>query len=342
VSYRIDFGNSGNVAASGIMLKDFLPQNLTGITSVMYLSQSSNHSSTIIEQGYVDIYDTITLPAGAQGYFILQGTITSEYQNSRTNKACIYQNTTEIKCETVRYDLETPSSHLKIEKTVDKTEVNVGDTVTFTLTVTNNGETPMTNFTVTDTLPTDVKYVNNSQNSNGFTFSAAGQTLTWSNYNGTLQKGSSLTISFRATVEKVGTHTNRACLTHKDFPTRSSSPNSSNRNENCDPADVVVKEKPYCGDGMKNGGELCDYNDTINKAGRGDGGCDTSCRPINRGPYCGNGKIDYEFDNTSRKEACECARGNLFCKGNDAIFHRDYNNRGYDNNNYTCNYCHIE
>ncbi|MDR0608328.1 MAG: hypothetical protein LBG52_08590 [Candidatus Peribacteria bacterium] len=45
VNYRINFGNIGNVAATGIMLKDYLPQNLTGIESVMYLEQSSHHSS---------------------------------------------------------------------------------------------------------------------------------------------------------------------------------------------------------------------------------------------------------------------------------------------------------
>ncbi|GHV23884.1 hypothetical protein FACS1894176_00620 [Bacteroidia bacterium] len=57
---------------------------------------------------------------------------------------------------------------MKINKTVDKIEVNIGDTVTFTLKVDNDGHTPMTNFTVTDTLPSNVRYVNGSQSSNGF------------------------------------------------------------------------------------------------------------------------------------------------------------------------------
>ncbi|MDR0608329.1 MAG: DUF11 domain-containing protein [Candidatus Peribacteria bacterium] len=287
----------------------------------------------------MDIYDTITLPAGAEGYFILRGTTTSEYQSSTTNKACIYQNAVEIECDTVKFDLETLDAHLRIDKTVDNTDVNVGDTVTFTLRVRNDGETPMTNFTVTDTLPSGVKYVNNSQNSNGFGFNAAGQTLVWHNYNGTLQAGQSITISFRATVEKIGTHTNRVCLTHDEFPTWSADSRST---ENCDPADVIVKEKPYCGDGIRNGGEYCDYNDYNGRDGRGDGGCTTTCDPIYRDPYCGNGRIDYEFENTAKREACECPSGTLFCKGSNAIFHRGYSVEKYGNDNYTCNYCHIE
>ena len=105
VEYRIDFGNSGSTAATVVSLKDFVPQNLTGIQSTMYLTQSSTHSDYRDGGVYVDVYDTITLPAGASGYFMVRGTISSNYQNSRLNRACIYLNGQVVQCEEVIYNI---------------------------------------------------------------------------------------------------------------------------------------------------------------------------------------------------------------------------------------------
>jgi uncharacterized repeat protein (TIGR01451 family) len=333
VEYRINFGNKGNAPATIVSLRDFIPKNLTGVSSILYRTDSnSTHYSEIVEGGDVDVYDDITLPAGASGYFIVRGTITSEHQDSRTNKACIYLNNREKQCESIWYYLETPKSHLRIEKTVDKTEVNVGDTVQFTLRVRNDGQTPITNFTVADKLPKYLSYVNGSQRGgeNFFEFFLAedpAEVLVRSNYLATLQPHESIILTFRARVEGVGRHTNWACLVHEDIFPNANFGNS----ENCDPADVVAKEKPYCGDGIRNNGERCDYNDPT-ESGRGDDGCDTSCNPINDDrPYCGNGVID-----RSLKETCECPKGSLFCKGRDVIFPD-----GHKDNNASCTYCHI-
>ena len=44
-----------------------------------------------------------------------------------------------------------PTASLKVEKIADKVEADVGDTITFTITVTNTGSVDLTNITVTDT-----------------------------------------------------------------------------------------------------------------------------------------------------------------------------------------------
>jgi hypothetical protein len=41
---------------------------------------------------------------------------------------------------------------------------------------------------------------------------------------------------------------------------------------------------PYCGDGIKNNGEQCDYSDA-SQSGWGRDGCNNSCQPINN-PVC--------------------------------------------------------
>jgi uncharacterized repeat protein (TIGR01451 family) len=192
----------------------------------------------------VDIWGNITLPAGASGYLIVRG----ELLFARTptlNQACIFLNDQSIDCDDVSYKFEQETSHLKINKTIDKTvsksEVKVGGTVTFTLEVMNDGQTPMTNFTITDTLPNDLTYI--SQTSNGFTFRIDGRKLIWEYYTATLQPGQRINVSFTARVEAMGLHTNYACVTHSDFPTWGPTPYSP---ENCDTEDVIVKDEQYC------------------------------------------------------------------------------------------------
>jgi len=103
----------------------------------------------------------MTIPGGAAGYMLLTGQITAEYTTSTTNLACIYLEDQKVECDEVTYKLENPK--LVIEKTVNKTEVNIGDEVTFTLKITNQGDMPMSGFTVTDTLPSELSFVLNSE-----------------------------------------------------------------------------------------------------------------------------------------------------------------------------------
>jgi uncharacterized repeat protein (TIGR01451 family) len=212
---------------------DSLSQNLR------YLS--FNHSTGIDQGVVVDIWGNMTLPAGVSGYLIVRGEVLSTRTDSTTNIACIYLNDIKVDCDDVSYQLESETSHLIINKTVNKSEVKVGEEVTFTLEVTNDGQTPMTNFTITDTLPNDLTYI--SQTSNGFTFSTAGRQLIWEHYTATLQPGERISVNFTARVEAIGHHTNYACVTHPDFPTWGPTPYSP---ENCDPEDVIVKDEQYC------------------------------------------------------------------------------------------------
>ncbi|MDR0369984.1 MAG: DUF11 domain-containing protein, partial [Candidatus Peribacteria bacterium] len=86
------------------------------------------------------------------------GEVLSSSQDSRYNKACIYLDEREIACDGVIYELR-EDSNLKIQKSVNKSEVDkIGDTVVFTLIVTNIGKTPMSGFTVTDTLPNGLSF----------------------------------------------------------------------------------------------------------------------------------------------------------------------------------------
>ena len=182
----------------------------------------------------MDTYGNMTIPAGVEGYLILRGKVTSANQQSRLNRACIYLNNAEVECDDAIYTID-EGKNIIINKTADRFEVNIGDEVTFTLRVTNNGKSPISNFTVVDTLPAGLTYVNGSATSNGFaSFVPSGRTLTWSNYSSTLAVGASITLTFRVTVDVEGTHTNGACVSHSEVP------------ENCDHESVKAKDPLYC------------------------------------------------------------------------------------------------
>ena len=60
------------------------------------------------------------------------------------------------------YGDENPAVDLSVFKTTDKTTANVGDTLTYSVTVTNNGPENTTNVKVTDQLPAGLAFVSAS------------------------------------------------------------------------------------------------------------------------------------------------------------------------------------
>ncbi len=85
------------------------------------------------------------------------------------------------------------SSDLSITKTDSPDPVNAGETLTYTITVTNNGPNNADNVTVTDNLPSDVSY--QSDTCGG---SVSGQTWTWNV--GSLNSGDSQTCQITVQV----------------------------------------------------------------------------------------------------------------------------------------------
>ena len=99
----------------------------------------------------------------------------------------------------------TPVLDLAISKSASPTSVNVGDTITWTITVTNIGATGATNVTVTDTLPSGVAFVSASTSAPG---SCTGTTCNL----GSLGSGASATITVVTTATAAGPLVNRASV----------------------------------------------------------------------------------------------------------------------------------
>lgn len=89
---------------------------------------------------------------------------------------------------------------LEIQKSVNNTSPNIGDVLTFTLSVTNSGSDPATNLTVTDIVPAGFSYLASSivgGTTNDDT-SPAGSGLTWTL--ASLPPGAGAALTFQATV----------------------------------------------------------------------------------------------------------------------------------------------
>ena len=104
-------------------------------------------------------------------------------------------------------------------KTVDDNDVPVGDAVTFTVSVTNQGPNDATGVEVTDALPTGLTYVSHSTATG--VFDAA--TMVWAI--GDLAVGATVKLDLSVTVDEAGDHTNEAEVTDANEEDPDSTPN---------------------------------------------------------------------------------------------------------------------
>lgn len=122
-----------------------------------------------------------------------------------------------------------PEADLGISKTADSAAVLIGDTITYTLDITNNGPVSATNVVVTDVLPGQVSYVSNDSGCN-----ESSGTLTCNL--GTLLNGDSSAIEIVVTAVTAGQATNTASIASD-----TTDPNTTN---NSDSADVTISDVP--------------------------------------------------------------------------------------------------
>jgi uncharacterized repeat protein (TIGR01451 family) len=83
-------------------------------------------------------------------------------------------------------------------KTADKQTAISGDTITYTLTYTNDGASPATNITVSDPIPSGTTYIPNSATSSG-QYNTTENKLTWNIP--TLAVGANSTATFQVKVQ---------------------------------------------------------------------------------------------------------------------------------------------
>ena len=113
------------------------------------------------------------------------------------------------------------SADLSVLKTVDNQSPNVGDNVTYTLTVSNGGPDGATNVALTDTLPAGLTFVSSSATQGAYSNGTGIWTV------GSLSSGGSATLNIVATVTTGGSKTNTTQVSASDQFDADSTPGNS-------------------------------------------------------------------------------------------------------------------
>ncbi|MDY7395980.1 hypothetical protein UMM65_12045 [Aureibaculum sp. 2210JD6-5] len=119
---------------------------------------------------------------------------------------------------------------LSLRKTVDNSTPDVGDDITFTITLRNDGPSDATTIIVRDIIPGDFTYTHpNFVTSQGtVTFNAGTRALDWNLGAFVLPVGDSITLEYTVTVDVCGEFKNQAEITNSSVSDPDSTPNNGN------------------------------------------------------------------------------------------------------------------
>ena len=193
VNYTVTVKNTGYATAKNLALNDVMPTEL-------YYSDVLGSSRTFVSGGDLAIGDTLTFTYPVT---VKTGTADGDYVNTATLTADNYktltaQATIAVTQGTVKGETAVPK--LVIEKSVDVSFANPGDTVTYTVKISNTGEAPADQLVLGDILPAGFSFVE-----------TGGTTRSWDL--GTLAQGKSVTVTYEvdiATSVAAGTYDNIA------------------------------------------------------------------------------------------------------------------------------------
>ena len=180
LTYTITLTNSGN-ATGTVTVTDEIPAGTT-------LVEKSITNNGVESNGTITWTD-VEVKAGDTVEVSFKVTINSDTKTSVTNKAVIDGNKpTE--------EVETKVANITGAKSVDKSTAKVGDTLTYTIELTNSGNGDG-KVTVTDEIPTGTTLVADSITANG-SYNEENKTITWTDVK--VEAGKTAEVSFKVTI----------------------------------------------------------------------------------------------------------------------------------------------
>ncbi len=223
ITYTITVPNTGNIAATNVIVTDPIPIGTTFIPNSVTINGASQ--SGVNPAGGIQIG---TIAAGANAIVTFQvqvtslpengliqniGTTTFTYEPDPTKPPITTTNPTPPTTTPVNTAITNPV------KTVDKTAVDIGDVITYTITFTNDGTIPATNVVFNDTIPAGTTFIPNSVVLNNAPVPNSNPALGIPV--GTINPGETKTLSFQVLVTQVptgGVITNEASTTYTYQP----------------------------------------------------------------------------------------------------------------------------
>jgi len=161
VTYTISLFNLGTSEATNVELTDTMPANVTYLTH----NASAGSFSQNVAGDWIWSIPSVPTSAGVANPLTLtidvKAIATGETFNTVTiTKSDVWDPNN--RNNTARTPTKPQETDLVLSKTVSNATPNVGDTLTYTITVDNTGPSLAQDVSVTDTIPTGVTYVSSS------------------------------------------------------------------------------------------------------------------------------------------------------------------------------------
>ncbi len=210
VTFTLLLANAGPDAASGVSVRDLVPNGFSGIGSISH--------GGVLNGSNVD-WSGLSVPAG--------GSLSLTF-NAIVGGSGSYTNVAQVTAAN-EFDIDsTPNNDdgdqseddessvmlnvgatidLQLQKVVSNNAPLVGDVVSFTLTLNNTGLDTATGVSIQDVVPNGYAGITNISNGGVL----AGSTITWSNL--TVAVNTPITLTFDATVQPTGNYRNVAQVT---------------------------------------------------------------------------------------------------------------------------------
>ena len=226
IVFTVRVTNNGNSVATGVQLSDTLPAGLTLLSSDP--SQGSYNSAA-------GTWIVGNLANGASATLLLTAEVTTPSAATNTATVSALDQFDTIPSNDSASAAITPlQADLVVTKTVDNPTPNVGDIVTFTISVHNNGPDAAQNIQITDELPDGYTLVTVTR-SRG-TFSATTEVWTIPS----LAVGATATLTIRARVDTPTATPNVATITSAATFDPNTANNSDSAGTTVQQADLVV------------------------------------------------------------------------------------------------------
>ena len=202
LTYTIKLTNSGN-GDGKVTVTDEIPTGTTLVADSITANGSYNEENKTIT------WTDVKVEAGKTAEVSFKVTINSDTKTSVTNKAVIDGNKpTE--------EVETKVANITGAKSVDKSTAKVGDTLTYTIKLTNSGNGDG-KVTVTDEIPTGTTLVADSITANG-SYNEENKTITWTDVKVEAGKSVELTLEVVVKDDTTDTVKNVAKIDNKEIP----------------------------------------------------------------------------------------------------------------------------
>ncbi|MDW8328439.1 MAG: right-handed parallel beta-helix repeat-containing protein [Candidatus Bipolaricaulota bacterium] len=231
ITYTLTVTNNGPSPATNVVLTDTLPSSVTFV-SVTPGTPTCAHSAGTVTCNLGSLANggsaTVTIVVTTTGASV------PSVSNTVSVSAAEFDPTPANNTATVSTTVN-PAADLSVTKSDTPDPVNVGDNLTYTITVTNNGPNNATGITVTDTLPATVTFVSAST---GCTHSAGTVTCTIASL--AASANTSVTITVTPQAGAVPSITNTVSVSGNEFDPNAAN-NSANQSTTVNPtADLSV------------------------------------------------------------------------------------------------------